>query len=562
MRFTVFILICAVMLISTSAVRGATDNGITITGEMFTSSAVLAEEDVSWGLNAQDSASVILDFPKHGMYTFIALLRGEKEMETWPGIAVSMDADPVYSATVGTTNWASYTFAADLAKGLHEIVFEPDGGAAGDPDSRNLHLKSLLILSPSKTPPVSIPDASQLETLQAEQLDQWQEDAQARINQIRRGRLSVWVSEPDGSPSPKAAVTIKQVRHEFSFGTGLRPELFSSKATNDQSLAYRDTVKSLFTYASTGEALSWSRVEKEKGKRKYGLPDRMALWCMDNHIGLRAANLFCGCNDPAWLKDMPEPKVNAAIRKRAVEVATRFRTQIFDYDVVNEPLHCLPFERALGHATLPEVYKLFNTVNPDATLCINDYGILSGDAVDRYINYIRGQFDAGTQITGIGVQGKFTKPIDPIQLTRKLNLLSQLDLPIKITKLDCSIKDPELNAQCFEYILRAGFAHSSVNAILVSDFWSDEDPPRTSALLNKNFEPTVLGEIYEQLVFGEWWTEERGITDRVGRFETKAFFGDYEVEATTPDGRTINTTVTLSKSPGSAFITLHMPEKE
>jgi hypothetical protein len=38
-----------------------------------------------------------------------------------------------------------------------------------------------------------------------------------------------------------------------------------------------------------------------------------------------------------------------------------------------------------------------------------------------------------------------------------------------------------------------------------------------------------MGEAYAYLVFGKWWTEDSGRTDANGRFETRGFYGEYEI---------------------------------
>lgn len=79
------------------------------------------------------------------------------------------------------------------------------------------------------------------------------------------------------------------------------------------------------------------------------------------------------------------------------------------------------------------------------------------------------------------------------------------------------------------------FAHPAVEGILMWGFWEGANWIPASSLYKEDWTPTPAAEAYQDLIFNEWWTSEKGKTSGNGKFAVPAFYGKYKV---TVDGQT------------------------
>ena len=58
-------------------------------------------------------------------------------------------------------------------------------------------------------------------------------------------------------------------------------------------------------------------------------------------------------------------------------------------------------------------------------------------------------------------------------IQKRLQILSEADVPLFITELDVRLDDIQLRAQGYEDILRLYFSHPKVHGIVIWGFWED-----------------------------------------------------------------------------------------
>jgi hypothetical protein len=51
-----------------------------------------------------------------------------------------------------------------------------------------------------------------------------------------------------------------------------------------------------------------------------------------------------------------------------------------------------------------------------------------------------------------------------------------------------------------------------------------------SAMVRRDWSLKPNGQVYQDLVFRKWWTNADGKTGAKGRFATRAFLGEYEIQ--------------------------------
>jgi len=172
---------------------------------------------------------------------------------------------------------------------------------------------------------------------------------------------------------------------------------------------------------------------------------------------------------------------------------------------------------------------------PDVPLYINDYGILSNGGQDiahqkEYEETIQYLVDQGAPITGIGMQGHFGDHVTaPDKLLSLLDRFGRFGLDIKITEFDINTTDQDLLNDYTRDFMTTVFSHPAVAGLQFWGFWEKAHWRPTAALYNADWTPRPHAQIYKDLVFGEWWTKEKGQTSEEGRFSARGFYGDYEL---------------------------------
>jgi hypothetical protein len=80
-------------------------------------------------------------------------------------------------------------------------------------------------------------------------------------------------------------------------------------------------------------------------------------------------------------------------------------------------------------------------------------------------------------------------------------------------------------------------------------FWAGANWIPVSSLYRQDWSPTPAAKVYQDLVFREWWTSEKGSADGNGNFTSRGFFGKYRI---TVGNQTRE--IDLSKDHGSVVV--------
>ena len=380
------------------------------------------------------------------------------------------------------------------------------------------------------------------------------------IAKNRKGELIV-------KAKPGATITIEQLNHEFWFGCALTDRMFNGSAKESDAKQYKEKFLENFNSAVTENAVKWGNMERQKGKVNYSTVDAILKWSEENHIPLKAHNLFWGIPEyvQPWLKEMPDAELEQTLKNRAETITARYKGRFVEYDLNNEMVHGNYYEDRLGAGITKKMAEWAHTGDPNCRLLLNDYDILTGVKLPEYMAQIRKFLKQGIPIAGIGVQGHLhAETFDRIQLKNALDSLAQFHLPIRITEFNMPgqrskyYKDPDLIMTPEEQVLMAKelvdyyricFAHPAVEGILMWGFWEGANWIRPSSLYNRDWSPRPAATAYHNLIYKEWWTSEKGKTNNKGEYSVPAFFGKYKV---TVNGETKN--VDLSKAAGKAVV--------
>jgi len=367
----------------------------------------------------------------------------------------------------------------------------------------------------------------------------WRAAADDRIERIRKSDLSVVVKDDQGNPIAGSPVHVRMKRHAFGFGSAVAGQMLMQAGADQAN--YRQNVLAMFNKAVLENDLKWPPWEENWG---WALP---ALdWLRSNGItDIRGHNLIWPGLDylPADVVTMlSATPVNAqALRDRIhnhfIDELTKTNGKLTEWDVVNEPVVNRVVQNVLGDAEMVQWYKWARELAPGAKLFVNDYNILEagGNDIqhqDAYYNIIKFLIDGGAPLDGIGLQSHFDPNLTaPDRVLEVLDRFAAFGKDLEVTEFDINIADEKVQADYTRDFLTTCFSHLAIKGFLMWGFWEGAHWAPQAALLREDWSHKLNYDAWMDTIYKKWWTDVQGTTDSYGVFHTRAFLGDYEVDA-------------------------------
>ena len=369
--------------------------------------------------------------------------------------------------------------------------------------------------------------------------------------------------------TPNTKVALKQLQHEFWFGAGLPNKIFNGNADQADIRKFKETFLDNFNATVTENALKWGQMEPRKGEVKFTLVENMLSWSEENNIPIRGHNVYWGVDRfvQDWLKELDDEQLKLELEKRGRMIGARYKGRFAEYDFNNEMMLGDYYQEQLGPDITVKMADWIKEGDPEAKLFMNDFDVLTGRRLYRFVDHVRELLDRGVSIDGLGVQGHLHgEDFNRDSLQNALNVLVRFDLPIRITELfipggrskfrkDRTLKptpeEEQQFAQSMKDYYRICFAHPAVDGVILWGFWEDAMWMPASALYRSDWTLTPSGEAYRDLVLGEWWTRFEGTSNQDGICVIPAFFGTHQIKV---NGKVRK--IDLKKENGSAYVVL------
>lgn len=390
----------------------------------------------------------------------------------------------------------------------------------------------------------------------------WRAEAEARIDAHRKTDVKVAIVDQNGDPIENATVKLAMQKHAFVFGTSVNTSRLLDE--DSDSTTYR---KNLFNLDGRGHGfnatvietnMKWWRWEAEDRDDKQDVL-RAVDWLLDHDMPVRGHTLIWPGwsnlpndleerqNDPAYLFQRTAKRVTSMLGDPALN------GRLYEWDVLNEPRVNNDLAMALeesgilqsGEQIYEQWFKLAAQSDNNTKLFINEYGILSEGALfvgqhEQYKQVIERLVENGDYLDGIGLQSHMDYPLTgPERIYSVLNEFAIYDKDIVITEYDLSLayrNEPDLGegvaAAYTRDFLTTIFSHPDVTGFLMWGYWDEIHWQDDSPMYRSDWSLKPAGEAFIDLVFNEWWTDESGVTDANGGYETRAFLGDYQVTVT------------------------------
>ena len=360
------------------------------------------------------------------------------------------------------------------------------------------------------------------------------------IAQHRMGKLTIHTA-------PGAEVTVEQLRHEFWFGAAISNRPFGRRANPEEAAKYKQVFLENFNAAVTENALKWHVMESVQGEVDYSIVDAMLDWTEEHDIPLRGHNIFWGVSGRVqqWQKQLDDDQLRDVLKHRATTIGQRYRGRFAEYDLNNEMMHDDYYEKRLGREITRQMAMWVKEGDPDAVLYLNDYDILTGNQLDRFVRHVETMLEQGVPVDGIGVQGHLHgDSFDRNELKRSLDTLARFGLPIRVTEFNfpgqrsrlygnrqaqLTPDEEQAKAEAIVDYYRTCFAHPAVKGILMWGFWEGANWIPVSSLYRRDWTPTPAADAYRDLIYHKWWTSWKGKADTDGQCTVPAFYGKHRV---------------------------------
>ncbi len=379
------------------------------------------------------------------------------------------------------------------------------------------------------------------------QHQQWYNEAQDRIDTLRRGEFTLDIRDKDGQPFA-GEVKVRMVKHEFPFGIAFdfyEGDIDTDVPTETQWM--KAAMYKYFNYGVSGNSFKWSGIDPWGNGPDYTNFDYAVEWTQSVGWDLRAHTLLWGGAEgdnhamPQWVTNLGSAEaVYAECEDRIKREVSKYKGVIKEYDVINEPLHATYTQDLYGDSLNWKCFQWAHEVDPDAEYYINEYNVEYGwgDA-DEYVTLINEVRAKGGPVTGIGIQAHFwdcCRP-DVNDLVTQVNKLATVGLPIRLTEYDYGGNlTEEEQAEDFIKVATIAFSHPSINGMIswgLSDLGAWREG---TGYFRADHYPKLAADTLLYYTQKFWATNFDEVTGNEGQLNFDAYYGDYRVEVLFDDG--------------------------
>ncbi|MBC7828316.1 MAG: endo-1,4-beta-xylanase [Chitinophagaceae bacterium] len=421
-------------------------------------------------------------------------------------------------------------------------------------------------------------DTSVLEAEKHFQIEkQYLQAAKKNIEKYRKGEATILLMDSTGRPLRNLSVSINQVSQDFLFGN-LSEEVFRSELTSEEFVKFTEMFKAIFNF--TELTVKWTPYEMEQGKPQWQKLQQKLDWCRQNNIVAKGHTLGWTnmAGTPPWVLRLPYELATALYKARIQNLVGGFKDQIKIWDVVNEPVTTIPWEKALRDSifgpgkidegsrysvngitleeTLPWVEKSFQwayEADSKGDFIVNEFYVIARPAVrEKFYRLVSEMQKRKTPVTGVGIQAHEPREMwfSPIEIIKTFDKFKELGLPIHITEFipQSSGKTitgdwrqgtwtEDAQADFAEMFYTLAFSHPSMASI---HWWGLSDRfiwLKGGGLLDRNLNPKPVYTRLKKLIKEEWMTKNvRLSSTNNGELSFRGFFGSYQVVVTKTDG--------------------------
>jgi GH35 family endo-1,4-beta-xylanase len=373
----------------------------------------------------------------------------------------------------------------------------------------------------------------------------WRAEAEARIEQYRKGDFTLTLQTPSGDKIADADININMRKHAYHFGSAVVSSMLVGEGEDEQN--YQQKVLELFNQAGPENDLKWAPWIGEWGDSfNQGTTLAGLQWLKDNEFYTRGHVLVWPSkrNLPdamqQFLPDDPanaDPQALVEVANHISDIASRTASLIDEWDVLNEPYDNHYLMDAFGDQVMLDWFEQARQNLPDQKLYINDYSILSSAGSDsahqqHYQDTIEYLTTQNAPIDGIGLQSHFNDILTDIPKVYSIINRFHQAFPaadIRSTEFDVSTLDEQLQADYTRDFLTIFFSHPATVGVQLWGFWAGRHWFPDAALYDLEWREKPNAVAWKNLVLNQWHSQFEAKTTTDGTFSGRGYYGEYEV---------------------------------
>lgn len=415
-----------------------------------------------------------------------------------------------------------------------------------------------------------------------------QDRVQAGIEANRKGRIFLRLVDADGKPVTNAKVSVQQTSHDFHYGANLF--MLDEFESEEKNARYREVFKDHFNFATL--PFYWDTLEPEEGKPRYDrdspkvyrrpAPDLCLEYCEQFGITPKAHCLHYDHFEPKWLQKYTVEDQWKILEQRFRQCAERYAGRIHGWEVTNESFwQSATTQMYTANDFMERSFAMAARHFPNNELISNE-----GQECFRthcmysrmpYLMQLERAILKGARIDTIGIQYHIWCSPDteekvvamqcsPRQIYEVLDCYWEtFHRPMQMTEITFPCHDPnskeaeDIQAEYVRQLYSIFFSHPAMEAIIYwnlvdgyaygatpGDFTNGENK-LAGGLMHFDITPKPALTAIRKLFTETWRTNADIHTDDDGRTSLRGFYGAYQADIVTPDGRTATTSFRIAK---------------
>lgn len=244
-----------------------------------------------------------------------------------------------------------------------------------------------------------------------------------------------------------------QVRSAFVGRFEIGAAVQAAQITRDTS--DRRILASQFNSITAEYEMKAATIAPSEGVYDWTAADALVAFAQANNMRVRGHALLWHESTPAWFLTGTPAQVRTKLETYITAVVTRYRGQVYAWDVVNEVITdddnaADPYRRSVwweasgGNADYIDwAFEAARAADPDCALFINDYATEQADKLSRYLEVITDLVARGIALDGVGHQFHLNINTDATTVARALDAVDAqfMGLDQHVTELDVSLYD-------------------------------------------------------------------------------------------------------------------------
>ena len=367
--------------------------------------------------------------------------------------------------------------------------------------------------------------------------------ADARIERIRKGDMTIIVKDAAGRPVPNAAIIVTQTSHEFLFGCAALSLTKHSDALKEAE--YQKRFSELFNFATV--LTYWQDTEPERGVFKYDLLTAQARRLKTMGIRVKGHPLILAGACPSWAPKDPD-ETRQLIHSRIADLVHRFEHEIDVWDVVGDVTTAAGAQNGIGAwarkaGSVPltaEALIWARAANPAALLLYNDYKLDSD-----YLNLIGGLQRASAPPDVLGLEAHMIGSEWSLQkVWDTAESFARLKRPLHFSEITVLSDDPSADhsrswpstpegerrqADYVEKLYMLLFSHPAVEGIGWWNFVDGDWDRNPGGLLRSDLTPKPAYDRLVALIRHKWMTSAELKSGKNGTATLRGFAGRYRM---------------------------------